>query len=230
MARDSAGQTTRDDSIAPSSRSCARCPRAGAPRVRADWFVNAAFLVGNQWVAFDGNQLFEPELEDWRAKLVDNRILPSQRREIARMTKAKPVWVGVPRDQSDRELAAARLRERVFEHYWRELKAGASCARRCAGRHVCGAGFWKICWDDTKGKGDRGPRRRRDGKPHVDEYGRPITPDDLEQLPGTCARSSSRGTSKHAAHGRRLARGALAVPDLPRPARRRGRASTRPSG
>jgi hypothetical protein len=181
--RDSAGQSTAGgDSITADLDQKITASRNVRRAFEPDWYLNAAFLVGNQWVAFDGNQLFQPELEDWRAKLVDNRMLPSQRREIARMTKSKPVWVGVPRDQSDKELAAARMRERVFEHYWRALKAARRLRTALRWRGTAGAGFWKVCWDDQKGKGLE-VLVDAEGKPHRDENGAPITPEDLQSLP-----------------------------------------------
>src|SRR4051812_19682645 len=74
----------------------------------ADPFLNMAFYVGDQWVGWDGSQVFEPSVEDWRAKVVDNRIQPAIRTEIAKMTKTEPTWVGVPADQSDEAMSAAR--------------------------------------------------------------------------------------------------------------------------
>lgn len=179
--RGSAGQDQLDSTVAELDRhlnESRNVRRAFEPA----WFLNLAFVVGNQWVAFDGTQLFEPELEDWRAKLVDNRILPSVRREIAKMTKAKPVWVGVPRDQSDRELSAARLRERVYEHYYRELKAGRKLRSALRWSRSTGAGFWKICWDDTKGSAVE-VLLDAQGQVEKDENGRPITADRLQVLP-----------------------------------------------
>jgi hypothetical protein len=195
--RDSAGQSTvSPDSYVPDLDRKFEASRSVRRAFEPQWFLNAAFLVGNQWVAYDGNQLFEPELEDWRARLVDNRMLPSQRREIARLTKTNPVWIGAPRDQSDRELAAARLRERVHEHYWRALKAKRKLRTALRWRGTAGAGFWKVCWDDQKGKGLEA-LFNADGELQKDQDGRPITPADVQQLPDPIRSSYMQGlTSK----------------------------------
>lgn len=153
-------------------------------RQEPQWFLNLAMHDGQQWVAWDGNRLFEPRLEEWRATVTDNRIRPTVRTEIARLTKSQPVWVGVPKDGSSKELAAARMRERVFEHYWqpsqlsmvRKLRAALLWSR------TTGGGFLKCYWDSTKGKQAQvlhGP----DGKPAKNQYGAPIKPDMLDQLP-----------------------------------------------
>jgi hypothetical protein len=151
----------------------------------AQWYLNMAFHDGRQWMAFDGRQLFEPQLEPWRAKLTDNRLRGMVRKEIARMTKARPQWVGVPATSEDDEIDAARLRERVFEHDWqyldvaRKRKSGQQWAR------VCGNGFLKITWDSTTGPG-RDVMVGPDGKSLKDQYGAPLPPsrfdDHLQQL------------------------------------------------
>src|SRR5438105_145260 len=122
-----------------------------AIRRQYDWqaYLNIAFMEGNQWVAWDGNQLWEPPVEDWREKVVDNRIQPFVKTEIAKMTKTRPQWVGVPKTQSDQDVGAARYAEMALEDAWkrhnmlRKLRA-ALLWSRCTG-----AGFWKVWWDKT---------------------------------------------------------------------------------
>jgi hypothetical protein len=110
---------------------------------------------GKQWLAFDGRQLFEPQLEPWRAKLVDNRIRGLVRKEIARMNKTRPVWVGVPATSDDVEIDAARLRERLFEHDWQYLDMARKKRAAQQWSRICGAGFLKITWDSSKGPGKK---------------------------------------------------------------------------
>lgn len=145
------------------------------------WFVNLAYHAGEQWVGFDGVQLFEPQLEDWRAKCVDNRIRPAVRAELARMTKAQPVWTGVPKDLGDKEVAAARMRERVFQHFWRSGDL-VHLLRAALLWRVASAGFWKVSWDSTAG-----PRMDvlvgPDGKTWKDDNGKPFPVDVRETLP-----------------------------------------------
>src|SRR3954453_20121513 len=94
---------------------------SAAVRRRFEWqvYLNLAFYLGQQWVAWDGNQLYEPQVEEWREKVVDNRIQPFVRTEIAKMTKTRPQWVGVPRTQSDQDVSAARYAELALEDAWK---------------------------------------------------------------------------------------------------------------
>jgi hypothetical protein len=165
---------------------------SAAVRRRFEWqvYLNIAFYVGNQWVAWDGNQLYEPQVEEWREKVVDNRIQPFVRTEIAKMTKTRPQWVGVPRTQSDQDVSAARYAELALEDAWkrhdmlRKLRAALLWSR------VAGAGFWKVWWDPTLGDkrdvlvyGDTHPDENLRGASVKDSYGRPVKPDVIDQLP-----------------------------------------------
>jgi hypothetical protein len=104
----------------------------------AQWYLNMAFHDGRQWIAFDGRQLFEPQLEPWRAKLTDNRLRGMVRKEIARMTKARPQWVGVPGHVGGRrdrrgQAAGAGVRARLaVPRRGPQAKAPPRSGRRCA--------------------------------------------------------------------------------------------------
>jgi hypothetical protein len=153
--------------------------RAVRRRFEPQWFLNLAFHDGRQWLMFDGQRLFEPELEPWRAKLVDNRIRGMVRKEIARMTKQRPTWVGVPATSEDDEIDAARLRERLFEHDWQYLDVVRKRRAALQWARVCGAGFLKITQDPTAG-----PAKDvyvRDGKAVRDDNGAPLTSERVTQ-------------------------------------------------
>jgi hypothetical protein len=167
--------TTDLDELLKSSR---RVRRSLEPQ----WMLNLAYYLGEQWVSFDGFKLYEPELEDWRAKLVDNRIQPVIRTEIAKMTKTRPVWVGVPRSADDEDLNAARLAERVLEWEWKNLDMLRKLRAALLWSRVTGSGFWKVCWDPELGD-STDVLIRQDGSLVKDSYDRPMKSDQLETLP-----------------------------------------------
>jgi hypothetical protein len=158
-----------------------------AVRRRFEWqvYLNLAFYAGHQWVAWDGSRLFEPAVEEWREKVVDNRIQPFVRTEIAKMTKTRPQWVGVPRTQSDEDVGAARYAEMALEDAWkrhgmlRKLRAALLWSR------IAGAGFWKVWWDPTLGSSKQvlvyGQDHPQAGQAVKDGYGAPVT--DPQALP-----------------------------------------------
>lgn len=160
--------------------------RESAKRVRQrfepQWYLNLAFYSGHQWVTFDGFMLADVELDDNRVKLVDNRIQPIVRTEIAKMTKTRPVFVGIPRSSDDSDLAAARLAERLLEFQWRHLELLRKLRSALLWSRVCGAGFWKVTWDGGLGAATD-VLVDRAGKPIRDSYGAPMRPDRLADLP-----------------------------------------------
>jgi hypothetical protein len=148
------------------------------------WVLNIAYYLGKQWIKVDAaGMLFDVNLGDDRVTLVDNRIRKNVRVNIAKQTKQRPNWVGVPKDPSDEEIQRARLRSIVFEHYWRELQARRKLRSALWYRDVCGAGFWKVLWDDTLGEKTVVLARPGGGPVLVDEHGRPMTPDLLANAP-----------------------------------------------
>lgn len=117
-----------------------------------EWTLLLAYGLGHQWVRVDpsGRLFGVGEAED-RVTLTDNRIRPAIRTNIARKTKAKPMWSGRPKDSSDEEIQRARVRNDVFEHYWGQLELTRRL--RLAQWYVehTGKAFWKITWDSTIG-------------------------------------------------------------------------------
>lgn len=117
-----------------------------------DWTLLLAFGLGHQWVRVDGSgRVFAVGESQERVTLTDNRMRPAQRTNIARMTKAKPMWSGRPKDMSDEEIQRARVRNDVFEHYWTKLELTRRLRLALWYREHTGKGFWKIVWDPTKG-------------------------------------------------------------------------------
>lgn len=146
MGRDAGDSTVEDlDQRITASREVRRT-------FEGQWLLNIAFFVGNQWLRFDGLTLapYVPEDDD-DPLIVDNRIQPAVRTEIAKLTKTQPTWIGVPRDSTDEEISSARLRERVFEHYYRTLRARRKLRLALLWSRVATAGFWRITWDGNVG-------------------------------------------------------------------------------
>lgn len=154
-------------------------------RFEADAYLNLAFYGGKQWTAWDGGQVYESALEDWRERVVDNRIRPFIRNEIAKMTKTRPTFVGVPNTQADADVAAARYAEDLLEDTWHRLDLVRKLRAVLLWSRVCGAGFWKVWWDPTIGPA-RDVLTYADGHPDAgksikDNFGRPYR--DLSLIP-----------------------------------------------
>jgi hypothetical protein len=139
------------------------------------WLLNVAFTLGKQWVSVDGLGMLNSVDSEDRVTLTDNRIRGIVRSSIAKQTKNDPMWSGVPADSSDDEIVRARMREVIFEHYWRELEWRRRLRMWLWWKEVTGAGFVKQWWDHTAG--ETITVIARDGVVVLDAFGGPVTPD-----------------------------------------------------
>ncbi|UTI65612.1 hypothetical protein NBH00_05225 [Paraconexibacter antarcticus] len=151
-------------------------------------FLNLAFYTGDQWVAWDGTQVFEPELEDWRAKVVDNRIQPAVLTEVAKMTKERPNWEVLLNSQADEDISGARFAEMAMKDAWRTFDMARKLRGSVLASRVMTASYWKIWWDSSAGKSTKALVYADDhpqaGKvARAKSSGAPLRPDALGSMP-----------------------------------------------
>ena len=147
--------------------------KSAKSRYEAAWYLNLAFYQGEQWVSWDGRSLYRPQLRRDRMTIVDNRIQPAIRTEVAKMTKQRPVFSVTPRTGDQQDVEAAYMSEQLLEYEWTHLTVGEKLNRALLWSRVCGAGFLKVTWDSTAGDGFEalvGP----DGKPMQGPNGGPM--------------------------------------------------------
>ena len=106
-----------------------RQARTARTRLEPVWYLNLAYYAGEQWLAWDGRQLYRPTLRPNRITIVDNRITPIVRKEVARMTKNKPVFVVSPQTGDETDLHAAELAENLMRYMWTHLSLAGDCAK-----------------------------------------------------------------------------------------------------
>jgi hypothetical protein len=156
-------------------------------RFEGDAYLNLAFYAGQQWARWDGNQVFPVALDDGREMVVDNRIRPFVRTEIAKMTKTRPKFVAVPKSQADQDIAAARYAEQALDDAWKRHNLHRKLRQALLWARITGAGFWKVWWDPGRGpKSDvlvYGNDHPQAGKVVRDGYGAPLKPDLAHTLP-----------------------------------------------
>lgn len=151
-------------------------------RHEGQWFVNLAYFLGHQWVQYDGRSLYEPALEPWQIKIVDNRVQPITLVAVAKMTKNRPSFVGVPATSDDTAIAAARLAERNLSEKWTTLDLQIKLRAALTWAQTCSIGYWKICWDKGAGR-EALVLANEQGQIVKDEYGAPMTPAKAQVIP-----------------------------------------------
>lgn len=142
----------------------------------ADWYLNLAFYVGQQWLYWNHGRLDKPHLAKYRETIVDNRILPIVTARSARKVKNRPTFIATPFTGAESDVDAARITEKVMESDWNYLELQQKLFQAELFADIVCAGFWKIYWDSTLGDSAEfvvGP----DGQPMRQENGAPVRAD-----------------------------------------------------
>lgn len=150
----------------------------GRSRFEVDWYMNLSYFLGDQWIFWNRGFIDRPRLEDWRVMFVDNRIRPIVVARAAKKTRNRPTFICIPATADEDDMHGAQIGEKILKHDWKVNDLDYKHLLAEFWVEICGAGFWKIYWDKTKGKGNQfvfGP----DNKP-VTMQGAPVKKDTPE--------------------------------------------------
>lgn len=158
--------------------------------------MNLAFFIGKQWIAWDGQGLFTPALKPNRITLVDNRIMPCVRTEVAKLTKTRPVFTISPTTADEDDAHAAELGEQLMRYLWKHLSLRDITTKALWWSRICGNGFLKCFWDPSAGYGTDcvvGP----DGNVLTDGSGKPIkaAPGIADQMSAALSQATGQQTN-----------------------------------
>jgi hypothetical protein len=128
------------------------------------WLVNLSFYYGNQWVVWGPVVQNSRRLEDpknappWRVRLTVNKIQPYVRREMARLSSAKPRGHVLPASQDENDRHAARTAISVLDYLHEELDVDAAHDLADWWVSIVGSAFYKVRWTE-----DIDPETRKPG-------------------------------------------------------------------
>lgn len=130
--------------------------KTGSEALRKEQFdfrINASFLAGDQWVYYDKvrNTINQLPRDPTRTRAVMNRLWPSSRHLLARLTSRPLVFEVPPDDSDDATVRGARTAEAVLralyqEHNWEDLRENAAWAAWIGGTSVI-----SFDWDASAG-------------------------------------------------------------------------------
>jgi hypothetical protein len=175
---DSSGQAIADSVTADLKERHRKSKAARQQLEYRKWLLQLAYFGGNQWTSVDRTgRLYEPELDPYKLKLVDNRIQPAVIQQVAKMTKHRPVIVVVPNTADQGDIEGAKLAEEALDWAWAEFDLTRKRRQAILWSRVCSAGFWKICWDDRRATRSRSWTWKASREQVLlDGYGRPLPP------------------------------------------------------
>lgn len=149
--------------------------------LEGQWVLNHCYFRGRQWLAWDGRQIYRPDLHEGAETPVDNRIRGIVRKEIAKLTRNRPEWDCTPMGPGAELIAAARLSELIADAKWDALDMTRKLRRALNWSRICSAGFIKVFADNTLGDKIT-VLAGADGEVLYDQHGRPMTPDMIDGM------------------------------------------------
>lgn len=122
--------------------------------VRQQAYLNIAYYLGNQWLAYDKvtNRIVEPPKEPWQIRLVANRIQPIVRTEHAKLIKNKPIMWVVPASEEREDVDSAKASEKLVEWMEYELDLQKQDRENSLGGLLQGTHYVKPFWNPNKGE------------------------------------------------------------------------------
>jgi hypothetical protein len=113
------------------------------------WFINAAFFRGQQYVQWSDKdqRLSVPPAPSHRVRLVVNRIFPKVRARIAKFLKNRAVPHVVPAQEDQQAKMNARASERALHYQWRRLHLESKYKDALLWAKDSAKAIWWIYWD-----------------------------------------------------------------------------------
>lgn len=123
-------------------------------KVERQWYVNLAFYLGKQNVATvttatNNTALQTPKVPYWSARPISNKIRPVIRKELAKVTSARPTAFVIPASSEDSDLFAAQAAESLWYSLYDSKDIGAIAWSAEFWTLICGTGYIKTYWDPS---------------------------------------------------------------------------------
>lgn len=122
--------------------------------VEAQWRLNMAWLIGRQYTTINrgSRRLEEVPAPPWRVRYVSNRILPTWRMYLGRLSKIRPVPEAIPATGNEADMMAAKVADKLLKYVWMKEGLDKQKAIELYGwMLVCGSAFLTIWWDHDAG-------------------------------------------------------------------------------
>lgn len=115
------------------------------------WFINAAFFRGQQYVQWSDKdqRLTVPPAPSHRVRLVVNRIFPKVRARIAKFLKNRAVPHVVPAQEDQQAKMNARATERALHYQWRRLQLETKYKDALLWAKDSSKALWWFYWDPS---------------------------------------------------------------------------------
>jgi len=120
----------------------------------AQWQLNNNFLIGNQYCSI--NVLNEVEDYDkqyfWQEREVYNHIAPLIEARMAKLTRVRPKMTVLPVSGEECDIKSAKVTRDILNSIYEKLELHKTIEMATWWSEICGTSFYKILWNNEKGK------------------------------------------------------------------------------
>ena len=138
------------------------------------WFRCVSWYIGQNTNAADALFYSHPDLADLVAEpdssYSANHIMPLVLRQVARLSQNDGKYEALPKTPDHADKRAAKVAERIWHHFHRELDFKSVRSEVAFWAVICGTGFGLVEWDP-----DHGEKRRRYSNPFGEDV--PLEPE-----------------------------------------------------
>lgn len=142
-----------------------------------NWFMYVAYVRGLH--AANYGDVMDPDFDEVRALVQNpysaNHIKPMYRREMSRLSMARPDWDVIPRSSDADDQFGAKVAQHHLDYYYERFQLRKMRRKLATWLITCGTGFYYCGWDKRKGK-----KRRAYKNP----FKNPDAPDETDYLAG----------------------------------------------
>lgn len=140
----------------------------------AQWQLNINFLMGNQYCGIDSQDNIDDFDKQyfWQEREVYNHIAPIMDIRLAKLAKVRAQMAVQPASVQEDDVANAKVCKNILDSTAQKLCFNDIISEVTRWSEICGTGFYKIVWNDSKG-----------AILGIDEQGRQIKEGDIDIIP-----------------------------------------------
>lgn len=118
------------------------------------WGLNINFLMGNQYCYINGlNEMIDENKQYfWQEREVFNHIAPIIELRLSKLNRVRPSLTVLPFSDDPHDVGCAKVSKNLLKSVSFDLNLSRILNEGTMWSEICGTSFYKIGWDNTKGR------------------------------------------------------------------------------
>ena len=120
----------------------------------ASWQLNINFYIGNQYsyISSSGDIVDSVKQYFWQEREVYNHIAPIIEKRISKLNRVRPALTVVPFSDDKKDMESAKVSKKILKAVSQEENLSKVIASATVWSEMCGTGFYKVLWNQSKGR------------------------------------------------------------------------------